>query len=43
LAAQPATTLGAIVEVEALKRAGVEGADRACVFGNVINQEPRDM
>ena len=44
LAGTPATTLGATVAREAMKRAGVEGGQIGhVVFGNVINTEPRDM
>jgi acetyl-CoA C-acetyltransferase len=40
----PPTELGAIVVAEALKRAGVEGAEVGhVVFGHVINTEPKDM
>jgi acetyl-CoA C-acetyltransferase len=44
LAASPPTALAALVAKEAMKRAGVEGAQIGhIVFGHVINTEPRDM
>jgi acetyl-CoA C-acetyltransferase len=44
LAGVPPIDLGAIVAREALKRAGVDGAQIGHVaFGHVINTEPRDM
>jgi acetyl-CoA C-acetyltransferase len=40
----PPTELAAMVVREAVARAGVEGADvGACVFGNVLHTEPKDM
>jgi len=40
----PPTELAAMVVREAVSRAGVEGADvGACVFGNVLHTEPKDM
>ena len=40
----PPTELAALVVREAVARAGVEGSDvGACVFGNVVHTEPKDM
>jgi acetyl-CoA C-acetyltransferase len=40
----PPTQLGAVVIREALKRAGIEGAEvQQAVMGHVINTEPKDM
>ena len=40
----PPTELAALVVREAVARAGVDGSDvGACVFGNVVHTEPKDM
>jgi len=40
----PPTELAALVVREAVARAGVDGTDiGACVFGNVVHTEPKDM
>ena len=40
----PPTELAAMVVREAVARAGVDGSDiGACVFGNVVHTEPKDM
>jgi acetyl-CoA C-acetyltransferase len=40
----PPTELAALVVREAVSRAGIDGADvGACVFGNVLHTEPKDM